>query len=62
MSSEIQPVTYTVEQAARVLGISRNACYEAARSGQVPTIRFGRRILVPKVALDKLLSGQPLGN
>jgi excisionase family DNA binding protein len=47
--------TMTVEEAARKLGISRNSAYEAARQGQIPTIRIGRLLLVPKVAFDRLL-------
>ncbi len=47
--------TYTVPEAAEALGIGRNAAYEAARTGQLPTIRIGKRILVPVVALERLL-------
>ena len=38
-----------------MLGISRGAAYTHARDGSLPTIRLGKRLLVPKVALDKLL-------
>jgi excisionase family DNA binding protein len=51
------PDTYTVEEAARKLGIGRNSCYEAARTGQLPSIRIGKRILVPRVALERMLAG-----
>ncbi len=47
--------TYGVQEAAKILGIGRNAAYEAARRGEIPTIRIGGRILVPKAALDKML-------
>jgi excisionase family DNA binding protein len=47
--------TYTVEEAARLLGVSRGVGYEAARRGELPTIRLGRRLLVPKVALERML-------
>lgn len=47
--------TYTVEEAARKLGIGRNSCYAAARAGQIPTIKIGKRLLVPRADLDKLL-------
>ena len=44
-----------------LLGISRYAGYEAAKRGEIPTIRIGKRILVPRVALYRLLesAGQP---
>ncbi len=47
--------TYTVPEAAEQLGIGRSAAYEAARTGQIPTIRIGKRILVPVVALERML-------
>jgi excisionase family DNA binding protein len=40
-----------------VLRISRGSAYEAAKRKEIPTIRIGRRLLVPCEALDKLLSG-----
>jgi excisionase family DNA binding protein len=47
--------TVSVEEAGRILGISRGAAYTHARDGSLPTIRLGKRLLVPKAALDKLL-------
>ena len=47
----------TIEEAARLLRIGRTGAYEAARRGDLPVIRIGRRMLVPRVALDKLLKG-----
>jgi excisionase family DNA binding protein len=49
-------LTYSVEEAAKLLGIGRNLCYEKVRTGEIPALKIGRRILVPKVALEKLLS------
>ena len=48
--------TYTVPETAKLLGIGRTAAYEAARTGQIPTIRIGKRLLVPVAALERLLS------
>jgi len=47
--------TYTVQEAGCILGLGRGAAFRAAKSGQLPTIRIGRRILVPRAALEKLL-------
>jgi excisionase family DNA binding protein len=47
----------SIEDAAKRLGIGRNQAYEAARHGQLPVIRIGRRYLVPTAALNRLLSG-----
>jgi excisionase family DNA binding protein len=48
-------LTLTVEEAGRLLGISRGAAYRAAACGQIPTIRVGRRLLVPTARLHQLL-------
>lgn len=43
--------TITIEQAAKLLGLGRTAAYDAARRGELPTRRLGRRLLVPVPAL-----------
>jgi len=54
--------TLTVEEAGRVLGISRTLAYRAARQGELPVIRIGRRYLVLKAELQRLLAspGRPV--
>lgn len=47
----------TVNEAALMLRISCGAAYEAARRKQIPTIRIGRRLLVPVAALERMLAG-----
>jgi hypothetical protein len=49
--------TLDVPAAGRVLGLGRAAAYQAARSGKLPVLRFGRRLVVPKAALIRLLNG-----
>lgn len=49
--------TLSVPEAAAELGISRNLAYQLAREGVIPSIRLGRRVVVPRVALDALLIG-----
>jgi excisionase family DNA binding protein len=57
--------TVTVDEAAAVLGIGRNAAYAATRTGELPSIRIGRRTLIPTAELRRLLrvdtasAGQP---
>lgn len=55
---EDKRLTLTVEEAAEILGLSRAFAYEAVRRGEIPSIRIGRRVLVPKAALNRLLSGE----
>jgi len=52
----MQKQTFSIPEAAEVLGIGRSAAYEAARTGQIPVIRIGKRILVPAVALENMLA------
>ncbi len=56
ISEGIDRLTLTVEEAAASLGISRAGAYEAVRRGEIPAIRIGRRILVPRAALERFLS------
>ncbi|GAA1768419.1 helix-turn-helix domain-containing protein [Agromyces humatus] len=51
-------VTIDVATAARVLGISRNLAYHAARDGTIKTLKLGSRVLVPVGPLLDLLAGQ----
>jgi len=53
MSFECQ--TLKIEEAAKLLGISRNTAYDAVRTGQLPIIKIGRRFLVPRAALERML-------
>ncbi len=48
-------LTLTVEEAASLLGISRAFAYESVRRGDIPSIKIGRRVLVPKAALNRMV-------
>jgi excisionase family DNA binding protein len=50
------PRVYDVKAVARALGLSRNTVYELIRQGQIPSVRLGRRILIPREALENLLT------
>lgn len=63
MTNQTEPttdnrLTWTVEQAGDLLGISRPSAYAAVNTGDIPSIRVGRRLLVPKAALEKMLAAQ----
>jgi len=49
----------TVEEAADRLTLSRAAAYEGIRRGEIPSIRIGRRVLVPIAALERMVAGTP---
>ena len=49
--------TLTVDEAAEVIGVSRVSLYNAIKSGEFkPVLRIGKRILIPRAALEKMLS------
>jgi excisionase family DNA binding protein len=48
-------LVYSVPEAGRLLGLSRNGSYEAAKRGDIPTIRIGRLLLVPKAPFHRLI-------
>ena len=52
---ETLPPTISVERAGQLLGISRRAAYRAVSRGQIPTLKVGRRLLVPTQRLLDLL-------
>ena len=49
--------TLSVPEAGRILGISRSSAFQAAANGQLPVIRIGKRLLVPRHALEQILGG-----
>ena len=55
MEPKIERKTLTIMEASKALGVSRNKAYEAAHRGEIPTIKIGKRLLVPLAALERLL-------
>lgn len=49
------PPTISVEHAAKLLGIGRNTAYDAVKRGEIPSLRLGRRLVVPVGKLMELL-------
>ena len=47
--------TFTVREAAQVLGIGRDATYAAVQAGTIPSIRVGRRVVIPREAIGRIL-------
>ena len=56
MIIENEKLVMTVEEAGRQLGVSRPTAYKLAKCKQIPTIRLGRRLVVPKIALMNMLT------
>jgi excisionase family DNA binding protein len=47
--------TYNVDEVAALLGLGRNTVYAAVKRREIPAIRIGRRLVIPRLALDNLL-------
>lgn len=47
--------TISVERAGELLGCARSTAYEAVRAGEIPSIRLGRKIVVPTAAVLRML-------
>ena len=58
--NQVDTMTVTVTQAARMLGISRGSAYEAAKTGELPVIRIGKRLLVSREILRRMLEPKVL--
>lgn len=56
--SASQRLTYDIEELALLLGVGRNAVYDAVKSGEIPSIVIGKRKVIPKVWLARVL-GEP---
>jgi excisionase family DNA binding protein len=56
MKTNVKCETLSVEEAGLRLGLGRNKAYEAVQSGMIPSLRFGRKIVVPRQAVDRLLA------
>jgi excisionase family DNA binding protein len=54
--------SFQVREVAEILNISVWMAYAAARSGDLPAIRIGGRVLIPRVGLEKLLCGAMSGS
>ena len=57
LESDLRAEVVDVPEAAKILKISRNSAYEAIKRNEIPSIRIGRRLRVPRAGLDKLLAG-----
>lgn len=47
---------YTIEEVAKMLGVSKGTAYECVKTGELPHIKLGRRIVVPIASFEKFLN------
>ncbi len=46
-----------VKEATAILGLPRNITHDLIKQGKLPMIKFGKRLLIPRAALEKMLEG-----
>jgi excisionase family DNA binding protein len=56
-NSNGESAVLTVDEVAQVLRISRGHAFEMVRNGTIPSLKLGRRLLVTRAALERLLAG-----
>jgi len=61
-TNDDERLVYDVPEFGAKLGLSRNGSYDAAARGEIPTIRIGRLLKVPKIAADRMLEQAGLKN
>ena len=54
-NNTVAKLTYSVQEAGQALGIGRNSAYEAVRAGLIPSVRIGKRLVVPRAGIERLL-------
>lgn len=53
---EQSPLLLSVPQTARLLGVGTTLCWDMVHRRQLPSVRLGRRVLIPRAALEQLVS------
>ena len=56
--AETKKLAVTVPEAARMLGIGKDAAYDGVKRNEIPSYRVGRRILVPLDRLHAVINGE----
>jgi excisionase family DNA binding protein len=55
--AETERLAFSISEAAALLGVGRTHAYAMAKAGDLPTLRLGRRVVVPRAQLEQLLAG-----
>jgi len=53
----VDRLTYNVPEAAALLGVSSRLVYQLAERNEIPVVRLGRRVLIPRIAIAQLVGG-----
>lgn len=61
MAIEAQRMTFSVEEAAAILGVSKSKIYDSVRNGELRGVQVGRRVVIPCDVLEDLLGPLSIG-
>ena len=61
IQQEIEKLAYSPKEACHALGLSKGTLAELLRSGKLPSIRAGKRYLIPRTALEEFINGYKEG-
>jgi excisionase family DNA binding protein len=54
----VEKMAYSIQEASEALGLHPNTIYNLVKSGKLPSVNLGRKILISKLELSKWLAGQ----
>ena len=62
-SNDNGKLCYSAREAGALLGLSKNSVYQAVARGELPALRIGARVLIPKASLERMLedAAKPAG-
>ena len=58
MTLATAPDVLTVDEAAKLFRLGRNGMYECVRRGEIPFVKLGKRILIAKTTIHRMLAGE----
>lgn len=61
MVTEMRRMTYSVDEAAAILGVSKSKIYDSVRNGELRAVQVGRRVVIPCDVLEELLAPLSIG-
>ena len=57
MQNNVEPLAYSAAQVAKLLGVGKSLVYEGIRRHELPVLKIGKRLLIPRIALERLVNG-----
>lgn len=54
----VERQTYSVREAAKVLGLGKNTTYDLVKAGKIRGLQLSKKIVIPKLEIERLLAGK----